>query len=261
MNRPIRWVGAAIAGLAILGASVRPAAAHRLEPINVEYARPFRWGSGVVKITHSRVHFNEVSNELEMEVELGLTDWLQVSVGQPVAWVTEPGEGANVGFGNLETGLRFLVAGGQPGDGYAVSLNPEFAFVSGATGVRDPAQEWGFLVHVDRYTPKWLFFANVGWNQGVRPGEEGVLERGVVYRLAAVRLLDKHWNPTVSILGTHEFPGDRTHLQVAPEIQYFKNSWVEFKVAFPISVTRPTASGGRVGFQVQASFALGRGSD
>ena len=44
-------------------------------------------------------------------------------------------------------------------------------------------------------------------------------------------------------------------------MQYFHNAGVELKVAFPIAVTEPTGPGGRVGFRIQASFAIGGGSD
>ena len=44
-------------------------------------------------------------------------------------------------------------------------------------------------------------------------------------------------------------------------MQYFHNAWAGLKVAFPIAVIEPTGPGGRVGFQIQASIAIGGGSD
>jgi hypothetical protein len=244
-------------GLGCLLLSARPAAAHRLEPIFTEYAQPFApWtGSLMVEGGHRQSGSNH-EDELGLEMELGVLPRLQISFGQSYVWENGDGPRQRSGFDNLETGLRYLVVGGK-GHGYAVSLNPEYTFLSGSRTVREPSPGYGAAVHADYYAfPGFLFFSNVGWEQAANREAGQSRDRTVFYHLAAVYQMSYRWNPTLELIGEQDLTTGQHTVTIVPEIQYYKSQWVELKLGVPIQVNH----GGGVGVQLKASFALGRGS-
>jgi hypothetical protein len=246
-----------LAALACLLLGGRPAAAHRLEPIFTEYASPFApWtGSASIEGGHGQSGSNH-RDDLGLELELGLLPRLQISFDQGHVWENGEGPHQRAGFENLETGLRYLVAGGK-GLNYAVSLNPEYTFLSGSRSVREPSPGYGAAVHADYYgLPGFLLFSNVGWEQAANRESGESRDRTVSYHLAAVYLMSYRWNPTLELIGEQDLTSGTHTVTVVPEIQYYKNQWVEFKLGVPIQVNH----GGGVGVQLKASFALGRGS-
>lgn len=239
------------------GLPASPAAAHRLEPIDTEYAAPFAPGAGVFKIGCGHNAFEAArEDEAEAEIELGLLPRLQISLGQAYVWQKGRGRRRS-GFTNLETGLRYLVAGGGSHP-YAFSVNPGFTPVTGSRRVREGLSNYGASLNADYYGKSgWLFFSNVGFGQASR-GEDGdPRERTVFYRLAAVHNLSYRWSPTVELLGEHDVASGRHELTLVPEIQFFKSQWIEFKLGAPVKLSH---GAGRLGVRFQATFGLGRGS-
>jgi hypothetical protein len=247
---------AVLAGVCV-AAVAGPASAHRLEPINTEYAQPFEPGVGVLKLGYGYQMFGPTrDNSLDAELEIGLVKRLQLSAGQGYLWRNGQGRQKS-GLTNLETSLRYLVAGGAE-KGYAVSLNPGYTFASGGRRVREGIPSYGLAVNADYFRiPGWMLFSNLGYEQASR-GEGGEdRERRVFYRLAAVHPISRQWNPTVELAGDHDVATGRHDLTLIPEIQYFKSARVEFKLAVPIKLDH---GAGRFGVQLQATYALGKGS-
>jgi hypothetical protein len=252
-GRACVWVAALICC-----AAVRPAAGHRLEPINTEYAQPFAPGVGVLKLGYGHNQFEEPrEDEADLSLEYGLLPRLQFSVDEAHLWRNGGGGRQRSGFANPELGLRYLLAGGA-GRSYAVSLSPSYTPVIGSRAVREGISSYGLGVNADYYgKPGWLFFSNLGFEQASQ-GEDGESrERRVFYRLAAVRNLTYRWSPTVELLGEHDVGSGRHDVTLVPEIQYFKSQWMELKLGLPVKLTH---GAGRLGIQFQLTFGIGKGS-
>ncbi len=233
------------------------AQAHRLEPINTEYAQPFEPGVGVLKLTlgHSELDA-EREDEVGAGVEYGLLHRLQFSIDEAYSIRNGAGRRQRTGFVNPELGLRYLVAGGN-GHDYALSVNPSYTPVFGSRQVREGVSHYGFAINGDYYGKAgWLFFSNVGFEQASRADAGASRERHLTYRLAAVQL-QKRWCPTVELLGDQDLASGRHDLTLVPEIQYYRNQWMELKLGVPVKLTHGS---GRLGVQFQVTFALGKGS-
>lgn len=223
-----------------------PACAHRLEPINTEYGRPFEPGSGVVKVSYQRPPRSRGLQEAELEVELGLVPRLQLSLEQSFQWLNRPRQ---TGFGNLETSLRYLIAGGGK---YAVSLQPGYTLVTGSRAVREETPAYGLQALVDYFHSGFLYFANVGFEQATRRIGGEPRDRRVFYNFAAVLHRGEPWHPTLELLGEQDVVSGRHQLVIVPEMQYYRSRHFELKVGAPVGLTQRVG----VGIQLQAAWSF-----
>lgn len=246
----------ALASGALLPLAARPAAAHRLEPINTDYAQPFAPGVGTFRLGYGRDAFDgPTGDSLEGELEIGVVPRWQATIGQGFRWENADHHRQRSGFENLELGARYLLAGGK-GHAWGVSINPSFSPVTGSRAVREGVSHYGASLNVDYTRGPWIFVSNFGFDQGSAAEEDG-RARDLFYRFAVVHTEGKRWNPTLELLGDQDLEGGAHNLTLVPEIQYYKSGWTELKLGVPVKLTH---GAGRLGIQVTAQFSIGKGS-
>jgi len=229
--------------------------AHRLEPISTEFAVPFGPKAGGLEVTYELERERRGASEQalpEVELELGLFPRLQMNVGYPLLRIDEGrGEPGRTGGGKLELGARYLLFGG--GHSYAVSLQ---AGVEAPTGARDlvgDATELGAALHVDKSLGRRLrFHSNLGWEttaDGSEPPERVFFHRNAIVWMATLR-----WNPVLELLGETETRTGESKLAIQPELIFWGNRHLEFKVGVPVGLTSSTPT---IGVRAQISILWG----
>lgn len=233
-------------------------AAHRLEPISTDFARPFHMGSGSLQINYeyerrpgTRLHLIP-----ETELEFGFAPRMQLSLEMPLIWNKPANEPAAVGAGHLEIGFRYLLSGGE-GKSFAISLNPFVTTPTGNRTLAGDASEAGMALHLDKEFGKRVFFrGNYGWSSTIEGSEAP--ERIFFYRSALVLPATHRWNPGLEFLGETDTATGRTEFFLQPEMIYYVNRHWELKVGLPI---RMAGAGAQVGLKAQIAWIFGRGSD
>lgn len=244
--------------LALVCFAAPEAEAHRLEPISTEFAVPFVPGAGGAEITYEyQRQGNGASEHLipETEIEVGLVPRLQVNLGYPLLRIKEGAdEPAQVVGGRFEVGGRYLLFGGAV-DRYAVSLQAGVEAPTGSSQVVGDATEVNAALHVDNYAGERVrLHSNLGWSTSIGGTERP--ERVFRYANAIVWMASLRWNPVLEILGETETRSGETALAIQPELIFWANRHLEFKLGIPVGLTSSTPAIG-----VRAQIAILWGED
>lgn len=244
--------------LCVAGAA--PARAHRLEPMETNFARPFEPGVGNLQFTYAwdRRLREGVRTHLipELEFELGVSHRAQFSVAMPVILEKRQGEPAAAGAGHIEMSFRYLLAGGG-GKSWALSINPSVTPPTGDRSLAGDTTEAGAALHFDYNIGRRAFFhGNYGWFATLGGSEPR--EHTFVYKSALIVPASYRWNPGVEVLGRTDTATGRTELVVQPEVIYYVSPRWELKFGLPVGFT--AASPG-LGVRAQVVWIFGRARD
>jgi hypothetical protein len=227
--------------------------AHDSEPINTEFAAPFRRGSGNVQFG-----FQYLRGAVEYEtgnvvVEYGFASRQQFSVVLPFDRKDEPGQ-TYVRPGNIELGYRYLLAGGSDRK-FALSVNPEVGLPTGDKRVAERAYEGGVALHLDTHPlGKMWTHTNLGYSTNFANFE--TKEKFLIGKFAAMYEASEALRPVFEIVTAHEFVSGETIAAAVPEIIFAPNHKWEFKVGVPLGMTSSTSD---IGLQLQVTWKFGEG--
>ena len=219
-----------------------PAHAHRLEPINTEFAQPLEPGQTNVEINYEyeREPDGEGTEHVvpEFELERGLTKRFQFQMGIPLVRVKEGDEPASLSGGHLELGLRALLAGGGKRS-WVLSFQPSVELPTGNRRLFGNGTEVDAALHFDKFFGRNLrWYTNVGLASAVSGEEAG--EKFLRYSSAGVSPLTHRWHLAPEIIAVRRFADDRTLLAAQPEVIYSVNDHLELKFGLPLGLTDAT---------------------
>lgn len=242
--------------LLLLVSLVPAAAAHRLEPINTEFASPFEPGTGNVQIGYQYFRtagfFTEQQIPL-LQLEYGFAPRFQFTVGFPVLRNKFTGEPARTGAGNFEFSLRYLLAGGLE-QSYALSVNAIVEAPSGDAAVAERATAVGGRIHFDKSFGEAVFtHFNFGYRTSVNRFVEK--EKSIEYSGALVWAATLRWNPGMELVGKKQLGGS-SEVALVPELIYYVGPHLELKFGLPVGLTSSTPG---FGIQAQIAIAFGKG--
>ncbi len=242
--------------IVILFFTVAPAHAHRLEPINTEFAQPLRPGQTNLEISYEyeREPGGEGTEHVmpEFELERGLTRRVQFQVGIPLVRVKEGNEPATLSGGHLELGFRALLAGGG-NRSWVLSFQPSVELPTGNRRLFGNGTEVDAALHLDKFFGRSLrWYTNVGLASAVSGEEAG--EKFLRYSSAVVIPLTRRWHLAPEIIGTRRFADNRTLLAAQPEVIYSLNDHLELKFGLPLGLTDATP---RLGVRSQLAIIWG----
>ena len=235
---------------------VCPAQAHRLEPINTEFASPFEPGTGNVQIGYQYFRtagfFTQHQIPL-LQLEYGFAPRFQFTVEFPVLRNKFAAEPAHTGAGNLEFGVRYLLAGGLE-ESYALSVNAIVEAPSGEAAVAERATTVGGRLHLDKSFGEAIFtHFNFGYRTSVNRFVEK--EKSIEYSGAVIWAATLRWNLGVELVGKKQLNGS-SDVALVPEVIYYVGPHMELKFGLPLGLTSSTPG---VGVQVQIAIAFGKG--
>lgn len=232
------------------------AEAHRLEPINTEFASPFDPGTGNVQIGYEYLRTANFFTRQQvpvLQLEYGFAPRFQFAVEFPVLRNHFRGEPAQTGAGNTEFSLRYLLAGGQEYS-YALSINAVVEAPTGDRAVAEHAVTVGGRLHFDKSFGESLFaHFNVGYLTSVSRFDEK--EKSLEYSAALVWAATLRWNPGFEVVGRKQLGGE-SNLGLIPELIYYVGPHMEVKFGLPVGVTSTTPD---IGFQAQVAIIFGKG--
>lgn len=248
-----------LSGLVLVGflfLATPPAAAHRLEPINTEFASPFDPGTGNVQIGYQYFRSGSFFNQQQipfLQLEYGFAPRFQFAVEFPVLRNKQRDQPARTGAGNLEFALRYLLAGGLQ-ESYALSINAIVEAPSGDAAVAERATTVGGRIHLDKSFGESLFtHFNLGYRTSVNRFVEK--EKSLEYSGALVWAATLHWNPGVEVVGKKQL-GGASDVAVVPEVVYYAGPHLELKFGLPVGLT---SSSPDFGAQAQIAIIFGKG--
>lgn len=233
------------------------ARAHRLEPISTEFAVPFARKAGGLEITYEYEREGRGASEHaipEAEIEIGILPRLQVNAGFPILRLKEgQDEPARVVGGRLEVGARYLLLGGATRS-YALSVQAGAEAPTGASQLVGDATEVNAALHIDKYLGERLrAHSNLGWATTVGGSERP--ERVFRYSNALVWMASLRWNPVLEVVGETETRTGETRLAIQPEMIFWTNRHLEFKVGIPVGLTSSTPA---IGVRAQIAILWGQ---
>lgn len=230
--------------------------AHRLEPIVTEFAQPLQPGQTNVEVTYEYAREPEGTGSEqtipEVELERGLTRWMQFQVGMPLVRLKDDGKPTTLAGGHLEVGLRLLLAGGR-NRSWAVSLNPSVELPTGNRRQFGRGTDVGASFHFDKFfAGNWRWHTNLGLASTVSGEEAG--QKLLRSSTAVVIPITRRWYLAPEIIGARRFVNARTEMAAQPAFIFYVNRHLELKFALPVGLTEATP---RLGVRSQIAFIWG----